>query len=200
MSDVLLQANQLGGAHFAPISFALYPGEILMVQGESGAGKSQLLRALADLDAHSGTIVLRDVEQQQMPASRWRRQVMYLPAESAWWDDYVDAHFAHRPPDAWFSALRLSSNLFTAPVSRLSSGERQRLAVLRSLVLAPDVLLLDEPTANLDNTTAQATAALLAEQIRAQGQAAVWVTHDPAEAERLGDRQLFMHSASSPQV
>ncbi|HHQ68915.1 MAG TPA: ATP-binding cassette domain-containing protein [Halothiobacillaceae bacterium] len=192
MSDAFFSVDAVRGANLRPVSFTLRPGEILMVQGESGVGKSQLLRALADLDAHEGKVVLNGVEQQQMPPSQWRRRVVYLPAESAWWDDYVDQHFTENLPETWWAALRLKPELFRAEVARLSSGERQRLAVARALVLKPKVLLLDEPTANLDAVTAKAVGELLSEQIKAQGSAGVWVTHDASEAARFADKQLYL--------
>lgn len=192
MSDAFFFVNSVRGANFSPVSFNLHPGEILMVQGESGAGKSQLLRALADLDAHEGEVALNGVDQQQMRPSQWRRRVVYLPAESAWWDDYVDQHFPEVLPESWWPALRLKPELFRAEVARLSSGERQRLAVARALVLRPQVLLLDEPTANLDVVTANAVGQLLSTQIKAQGSAGVWVTHDADEAARFADKQLYL--------
>jgi len=196
MPEPLLQVDDLRSNQIPPVSFRLVAGDILTVQGPSGVGKSQMLRALADLDDHEGKIRLDGVAQRDIPAVDWRRQVMLVPAESAWWADFVHEHFSRRPPDDWFDRLSLRYSLFEAPVERLSSGERQRLAVLRALILDPRVLLLDEPTANLDPDNSEAVVALVLEYLQRQGAAAVWVTHNHVERERLGGRTLDMEPVS----
>ncbi|MDG4867044.1 ATP-binding cassette domain-containing protein [Guyparkeria sp. 1SP6A2] len=178
---MLFEVKGLQGANVPPVSFALAARQVLTVRGESGVGKSQMLRALADLSPHEGEIRLSGTEQQAMPAAEWRQQVVLVPAESGWWADTVAEHFAARPPASWWERLRLSVALWDAPVERLSSGERQRLAVLRALVLEPRVLLLDEPTANLDQGNARAMAALLLDYVDEHDAAAVWVSHNPDE-------------------
>ncbi|WP_204742111.1 ATP-binding cassette domain-containing protein [Guyparkeria sp. SCN-R1] len=191
---MLFEVRGLCGPNVPPVSFALAAGEVLPVRGESGVGKSQMLRALADLSPHEGEISLEGVEQQSMPATDWRRQVALVPAESGWWADTVAEHFPARPSEAWWERLRLRAALWDSPVERLSSGERQRLAVLRALALEPRVLLLDEPTANLDRDNAEAMAGLLLDYLRDQGAAAVWISHDPREIDAHGDRWLEMTS------
>ncbi|HER34316.1 MAG: ATP-binding cassette domain-containing protein [Halothiobacillaceae bacterium] len=189
---MLFEVDGLRGANVPPVSFALPPGEVLTVQGESGVGKSQLLRALADLSPHEGEVRLDGVEQQAMPATQWRRQVGLVPAESGWWAETVGAHFARRPSETWWERLRLRPALWEAPVERLSSGERQRLAVLRALMLQPRVLLLDEPTANLDRDNAAAMAEVLLTFVREHDAAAVWISHDPREVSAHARRWLEM--------
>ena len=189
---MLFEVQNLQGRHVPEVSFALGGGEVLTVQGESGVGKSQMLRALADLSPHEGEVRLNGRAQHGMPATEWRRQVVLVPAESGWWAETVAAHFAQRPSDDWWERLRLRPDLWEAPVERLSSGERQRLAVLRALVLAPRVLLLDEPTANLDRENASAMAALLLEYVREHEAAAVWISHNPEEVRGHSSRWLEM--------
>lgn len=189
---MLFEVKGLQGAHVPPVSFALGEAEVLTVRGESGVGKSQMLRALADLSPHEGEIRLSGTEQQAMPATEWRRQVVLVPAESGWWAETVAAHFAARPPSSWWERLRLPAALWDAPVERLSSGERQRLAVLRTLVLEPRVLLLDEPTANLDQGNARAMADLLLDYVAEHAAAAVWVSHNPDEIAARGHKRLEM--------
>ena len=189
---MLFEVKDLCGPNVPRVSFALAAGEVLPVRGESGVGKSQMLRALADLSPHEGEISLAGVEQQSMPATDWRRQVALVPAESGWWADTVAEHFPSPPSEAWWERLRLRAALWESPVERLSSGERQRLAVLRALALEPRVLLLDEPTANLDRENAEAMARLLLDYLRDQAAAAVWISHDPREVDAHGDRWLEM--------
>ncbi len=189
---MLFEVRNLCGPNVPSVSFALAAGEVLPVRGESGVGKSQMLRALADLSPHEGEVSLEGVEQQSMPATDWRRQVVLVPAESGWWAETVAEHFPARPADDWWERLRLREALWESPVERLSSGERQRLAVLRALALRPRVLLLDEPTANLDRDNAEAMAGLLLDYLDEGRAAAVWISHDPREVASHGDRWLEM--------
>ncbi|ANJ67281.1 hypothetical protein A9404_07690 [Halothiobacillus diazotrophicus] len=187
-----LTVQNVAGPHLPVVSFHLADGDILTVRGPSGVGKSQLLRALADLSVHTGDIALDGVAQPAMAPAEWRRRVVYVPAESGWWADHVADHFPRQPPDDWLSRLSLKATLLDTPVERLSTGERQRLALLRALMLDPRVLLLDEPTANLDPRNSEAMTQLVAEYVRRQGAAAVWVTHDAAEGDLLDSKVLQM--------
>jgi phosphate-transporting ATPase len=173
-----------------PLAFDLAGGECLAVRGPSGAGKSLLLRALADLDPNDGELSLDGRRREAMPAPRWRRLVTYLPAEPGWWAETVGAHFADwLAAEPLVEALGLPAASRDWPVSRLSTGERQRLALVRALVQAPRVLLLDEPTAGLDETARDAVERLIARHL-ATGAAALWVTHDAGQARRLARRCL----------
>ena len=74
---------------------------------------------------------------------------------------------------------------------RLSTGERQRLGLVRALALRPRVLLLDEPTSGLDDTATEAVERLIRERLD-DGASVLWVTHDEAQARRLGRRSLWV--------
>jgi len=155
--------------------------------GPSGSGKTLLLRALADLDPHAGRVLLDGVEQGELSAAEWRRRVAYLPAESHWWADRVGAHF--RAVDATLlERLGFRPDVLEWEVARLSSGERQRLALARLLALGPQALLLDEPTANLDRDNRERVEALVADYLGERGALALWVSHDPDQARRVGTR------------
>jgi len=174
--------------------FTIDDGECLAVSGPSGAGKSLLLRAIADLDPNQGEIRTDKLIRSQVPAPQWRRAVSYLAAESGWWAETVAEHF----PDpaaarAQLNDLRLPSDCLNWPVSRLSSGERQRLALLRTLLLKPSVLLLDEPTAALDPASVAAVEQLLQAEL-ARGTSILLVSHDERQAERLARRRLRVES------
>lgn len=201
----MFRAEELGiPSLLAPISFRLDAQEVLMVSGVSGSGKSLLLRALADLEPHSGQAWLDSKEQAAFPSPVWRRRVMWFPAETAWWEDAVLAHYppaAIENDQAWLlsglSALGLSKSILKQPVAALSSGEKQRLALLRGLAFRPKVLLLDEVTANLDPNTTLAVEALVQAYLAEVGGCAVWVSHDPAQSERLASRQLTLSKISA---
>ena len=78
--------------------------------------------------------------------------------------------------------------MFDMPLSRLSTGERQRLALVRAVETSPDVLLLDEPTGPLDTNSTKRVEELLKQQLKA-GRAIVLVSHDPKQVSRLADRR-----------
>ena len=179
-----LRAAGLRSAHAGPFDLDLAPGACLAITGPSGAGKSLFLRMIADLDPHDGEAWLDGAARSAMPAPAWRRRVAYAAAEPGWWEDRVGAHFAAAPTDLLL-AMGLPTDILTRPVALCSTGERQRLALARTLCGDPAALLLDEPTGALDAAGVAAVEALLQTRLR-DGVAAVLVTHDPAQAARLG--------------
>ena len=117
-----------------------------------------------------------------------------MPAEPGWWAETVGEHFADRAAAAVvLKNLGFPDETKTWPISRLSTGERLRLALVRALMMRPKVLLLDEPTAALDAASVAAVESLIAAEMRA-GLAVLWVTHDPSQARRIADRQLVMEA------
>jgi len=188
----MLSVRDLGSSVLGPVSLEVATGECVAVMGASGAGKSQLLRAIADLDPNDGNVSLNGITRNAMPAHAWRRQVALVPAESGWWADIVGEHFAAAPADMrLLEALGLAAETLGWTVARLSSGEKHRLAILRALSLRPKVLLLDEPTASLDETSTERLEAVLRQQ-SADGVPIVLVTHDAAQAERLAAHVITM--------
>lgn len=201
----LLTLRGLKRLHVGPVDLALSAGECVSVMGHSGAGKSVLLRMVADLDPHEGDAFLAGGACSGMPAPAWRRQVGYVPADAGWWAETVAPHF---PPDFDFAVLLPAVGIEAAardwPVARLSTGERQRLALLRAMRPAVRVLLLDEPTSGLDPDAVAQVEALLRAHL-ARGGGLLLVTHDARQATRLAQRHFFIedgqlrpHDLSSP--
>lgn len=170
--------------HVGPIHCRVGPGECLSIMGASGAGKSVLLRMIADLDPHEGTMSLDGVSASTIPAPTWRAQVTYVAADSGWWSARVCDHFAPGTDFSTLAEVGIAADAGTWPVARLSTGERQRLALLRAVRPGTRVLLLDEPTSGLDADNALRVEALL-RRAMARGVAVVLVTHDAAQAARL---------------
>jgi putative ABC transport system ATP-binding protein len=190
----LLVVEGLKTAQIGPWSMRLQFGEILQVTGASGSGKSLLLRALADLDPSSGKMVLENQERGSITPTEWRRRVAYVPAETAWWYPRVDAHFpAGQDRDqaaVWAERFGLPEAALEWECERLSSGEKQRLGLLRALLNRPRVLLLDEPTANLDLDNSRRVERAVRSYLAEQQAGVIWVSHDSLQRGRLGGRIL----------
>jgi len=191
-----------------PVDLALAPGELVFVSGPSGSGKSLLLRAIADLDPHAGEARIDDMPRSTMPSPEWRRRVGLLPAESHWWEDGVGDHFRAQigvEPDQdptagrtglsdLLARLGFGAEVLGWSVARLSTGERQRLALARLLTNEPDVLLLDEATANLDPPNRDRVESIVQDYRRERKAAVLWVSHDPEQRRRLDGQRLIIRN------
>ncbi|RYF18500.1 MAG: ABC transporter ATP-binding protein [Oxalobacteraceae bacterium] len=185
----------LRSSHGGPFNLEVARGECVSVTGASGSGKSVLLRLIADLDPSTGEVSLDGWPRLEMPAPMWRRQVVYQAAEPGWWARTAGEHFeASVRPVVWrlLASLGIARSRLDAPIERLSTGERQRIALVRSLVHEPHVLLLDEPTASLDPASIAAVEVLFQDAL-ARGCSIVLVTHSIEQAKRIGHRHLVLH-------
>jgi ABC-type multidrug transport system ATPase subunit len=186
-----LRIERLATELIGPISLDIAAGECVALMGPSGAGKSLLLRAIVDLDPNTGHVAAGAHERGHMPASEWRKLVALVPAESGWWADRVGDHFPTGcNATVLVGRLGLAGSL-DWDVARLSSGERQRLALARALCRRPAALLLDEPTASLDDHATGLVEELIRERC-GDGMAVLLVTHDRPQAARLAKRVLHM--------
>ncbi len=209
-----LRLDRLGFMNRGPIDLTIEPGECVALAGPSGSGKTLMLRAIADLDPHEGRVYLGEDEAQQLPAPLWRHRVGLLPAESQWWHDRVGDHFAPVPGETtttgqagqaeragqpgqagqalggrnWLEELGFTDGVMDWDTSRLSTGEKQRLALVRLLRNRPHALLLDEPTASLDPENVDRVERLITELRHATRMPVLWVTHDAAQIARIADR------------
>jgi tungstate transport system ATP-binding protein len=180
-------------------------GEVLTLVGPSGAGKSTLLRLLNFLEPPtSGQI---DFEGARFDAETpvglaQRRRVTTVFQRPALLRMSVRDNVAYglrlrgeaRAAERADEALRQVGLLEFARggAGTLSGGEAQRVALARALAIAPDVLLLDEPTANLDPANVRLIEAAVLEHRRTRGCTCVWVTHNLAQARRVADRVGLM--------
>ncbi len=204
----LLQVRELLTAGMLrPVDLTIQGGQLWMLSGVSGIGKSQLLKAIADLIPHSGQAWLNGKAQADICADQWRQQVMYFPAETAWWKERVAEHFETLPTAEQLQDLGLNESFLQKNPDSLSSGEKQRLALLRGLVLKPQVLLLDEITANLDPASTLQVEAFLQQYIQTSlplaertlspvlpnegaTRAILWISHDVHQRQRLAHPEL----------
>ena len=186
----MLSVHNLSRPGLGPIKFGLAGGQVLAITGPSGAGKSLLLRALADLDPNTGEVKLDGEDRDSIAAPQWRRRVAYVAAESGWWADHVGSHFENQDLAAkLMPRVGLDGDALNWPVSRLSTGEKQRLSLVRTLIQKPQVLLLDEPTSALDEDSKNLVEDLLKSEAD-NGISLIIVSHDKAQVKRLNARVL----------
>jgi len=196
----VLRVDQVRIAHLPPLSFSVPDGECLAVEGPSGSGKTRLLRAIGDLDPVDGHIFLNGAERNEIPYGQWRQRVAYVAAEPGWWAPTAGDHLpGSQRVGRLVSSLGLAAAILKRPIAQLSTGERQRLALVRALAEEPIVLLLDEPTSALDAETALIVEELIRFECLA-GRSVVLVSHDTAQIERLAHArlQLARPGASTP--
>lgn len=185
MSELTIKGLSAPGVHVEEL--LLTSGTCIAIHGDSGSGKTLLMRAIADLDESTGDVRLDGVTRDQFSGPAWRRQVIYVAAESHWWHPQVRDHADHWQA-AHLATLGFSPDVLDWEVQRLSSGERQRLAIARALARQPKILLLDEPTANLDQGNTGHVEQLIDEWRQQTRGAVLWVSHDEAQRTRVAER------------
>lgn len=193
-------------AVFSQVTLDVAPGEFVAIVGESGVGKSTLLNCMAGLDSwDEGTVTLNGADLGTMTddqrALLRRRHVGFvfqafhvLPHLDVAQNVALPLLLLGEPDDARVQALLEAvglGGLGQRLPQQLSGGQLQRVAIARALVHRPGLLLADEPTGNLDPTTAAKVMDALIAQTRQHGAAMVLVTHSVAAAARA-DRVLHL--------
>ena len=186
---------------------AVHPGEVLALVGPSGAGKSTLLRLLAFLEAptsgalHYQQQLVRPGVWPDLAARRRVTMVFQRPqllrrsvfANVAYALELREGKVAGDDPRIGSILFRLGlGDLVVKPAQTLSGGELQRVALARALVFQPSVLLLDEPTANLDPGNIARIEAMVLAARQDWGTTVIIVTHNIFQARRLADRVALL--------
>ena len=189
---------------FHEATLALASGEFVALLGESGVGKSTLLNCIAGLDqADSGRIVIGGLDLQAMDddaRAKLRREKLgfvfqafhVLPHLTVAENVSLPLRLLGRHDEARVTTLLEAvglAGLGARLPAQLSGGQLQRVAIARAVVHAPALILADEPTGNLDPSTAERVRAVLRTQVREAGAACLLVTHSAAAAARA-DRVL----------
>ncbi len=196
MSAPRLRTTGLRSPLAGPFDLEVTAGECLAITGPSGSGKSLCLRMIADLDPNEGEVLIEGASRRSFAAPAWRRLVVYNAAEPGWWRERVRDHFRGdtlKFAQSMLPRLALTAELLDSEISRLSTGERQRMALIRALALRSPVLLLDEPTGALDQDSTDLVEMVLRERL-ARGTTILMVTHSTAQGERLAHHHLRMEN------
>jgi putative ABC transport system ATP-binding protein len=193
LANSVSYATPSGGQVLTGLDMALHPGELAWVRGPSGGGKSTLLRLLNRLISPSaGRIALSGQPIEAIPPTRLRRQVALVAQTPVMATGTVEhnltlsyslrAASGASPPSAetlaqWLERLSLSGVKLTDQAQALSVGQKQRVALARSLLMEPKVLLLDEPVSALDHDSRLIIERMAGEYREREGRAVIMVSH-----------------------
>lgn len=183
-----------GNDRFIKESGSILPGTILILQGPSGAGKSTLLKILARLiKADAGRAFFQGKDWNAYPANEWRLNINYLSQQPIMFAGSVEDNLfmpyklgivkeKRIPPNLdqikyGLERLGLSKEILKQTAKTLSGGEKARIALLRAIFLNPQVLLLDEPSAYLDQDSREMTMGFLSEWVNKESRGIVMVSH-----------------------
>ena len=184
---------------FNGLNMEIFDKELLVVTGPNGAGKSTLLATIAGLVNYDGTVLFDGVTVDRIPTNE--RKIGYLFQNLALFPHLnVASNIGYgmavkgdekteiaQSVDELLRLMRIEHLRDRYP-KNLSGGERQRVALARALAVSPEVLLLDEPFNSMDNGTCQCMRKEIRKIQKDLGITTVLVTHNPEEAEEMGDR------------
>lgn len=189
---------------FRDINIEAAAGESIGLIGASGQGKSTLLRCIAWLDkADEGVIRMEGIPQANFEPREWRKQILYVAQQAIMLpgtllDNMKTVSKLHKQDydaelaNMLLAKVGLQGLELDKPAAELSGGEKQRLALVRSMLLKPKVLLLDEVTSALDANSMQLVERLLAEWRDEEGTTCIWISHDFKQVKRVCDTVWFM--------
>jgi tungstate transport system ATP-binding protein len=186
-------------------SFNFTSGRTYVLQGPNGSGKSTLFRALALLEQpDSGRVEYCDGGRILAAGLELRRRITLVLPSTGIFNTTVFKNVAYglkiRGISRAESEARVNDTLVAVGLAHkkgqwaaeLSSGETKRLGIARAMVIKPEVLMLDEPTANIDPANTEIIESIILKMKQERSATILMITHDTAQAERLGDDLLFM--------
>ncbi|MCU7878201.1 MAG: ABC transporter ATP-binding protein [Candidatus Thiodiazotropha sp. (ex Lucinoma borealis)] len=189
------------------IELVLCPGECNLLSGGNGAGKTTLLRILSGLEKPDSSRIDIGNGFQSWRRSRadLQKNVLYLHQQPYMFDGSVRYNLGYALPGGLPKQLRNNmidsaidwaelNHLHDTPAKSLSGGERQRVSLARAWLRNPQILLLDEPTANLDQEARRRTLDLL-RSFKKEGISLLLASHDPIHFSSLIDRHLHLYDS-----
>jgi ABC-type sulfate/molybdate transport systems ATPase subunit len=206
-----IELKNIGNHVFSNLNMKVFDGELLVVLGPNGAGKTTLLNIIAGLVSYEGTVLFDGVPVDKTPTND--RQIGYLFQNLALFphlDVASNVSYSLRingkkeeeimqEVDELLGLVKIEHLKHRYP-KNLSGGEKQRVALARALATSPKVLLLDEPFNSLDNGMCKCLRREIREIQRKMGITTVFVTHNLADAEEMGDRIVTLNSGKIKQV
>lgn len=175
------------------ITFEVQEGEVITLTGPSGSGKSTILKLIGSLFTPTqGTITYKGKNLEKINPLDYRKEVSYFFQNAALFDqtvkDNLEFPFTIRDQEideekikAYLEKVELSDDYYDKPVTELSGGEKQRIALIRNLMFEPRVLLLDEITSSLDAKNRSIILGMLDDLNKKKQVTILKVTHDEAE-------------------
>ncbi|CAI3922627.1 ATP-binding cassette domain-containing protein [Commensalibacter papalotli (ex Botero et al. 2024)] len=192
--DSVLSIKKISALDQGPYSLEVASGDCIVITGESGVGKSVFLRMIADLIPNQGQVFLDDKERNFFPAPEWRKRVTYIAAESGWWAQTVKEHFANLDlVRYWLPKFNLKETLLDADILQLSTGEKQRMALLRAISAKVRFLLLDEITSALDPKTVLVVEKCV-QELQQQNIGTLLVSHNMEQVQRLATKHYQLRT------
>lgn len=200
-----------GNTLLKPCSGHLSAGDRVVLQGASGSGKSLLLRSLARLNHyHCQSLELKGQVSSKLSVRQWRQQVALVTQQAVMINGSVKDNlclpysfknhqkqtFDKQKIIGTLAAFGKAKGFIERDINQLSGGERQIINLLRTWQLAPDVLLLDEPTAALDTDSRDTLQQLLLDWVAEidTRRAFLWISHDKEQAQRIATRHWQMQN------
>jgi ABC-type phosphate transport system ATPase subunit len=193
------------------IDLEVKKGEIIALVGPSGSGKSTLLRTLNRLiELDSGEILFKGKKITKLDPVKLRRNAILVPQESVMLPGTVQDNIEYGPRLAGMEKecsvsgclvdAGLTAEFSKKDASKLSGGEKKRVALARALALKPQVLLLDEPTVGVDPKKVEKMERTILDIARNRKLTVIWVTHDVPQAVRVSDRIANLKSGRVKEV
>ncbi|WP_196593886.1 ABC transporter ATP-binding protein [Pectinatus sottacetonis] len=186
------------------ISLAIEPGSIVGIAGPSGSGKSSLLRLMNLLESPTeGTILYKDKNIMEYDPMELRSQVGYVLQKPYIFAGTVEDNLVYAynlrnlKPDKteilkFMEKLNLTPDFLNKKRSEMSGGEQQRIALIRSLLIKPQVVLLDEITAALDENNTMILENFIKNLNQTLGITVIFVTHNPGQLKRLSQKVIYI--------
>lgn len=194
-----------GKAILKNISVSIEPGDFISLVGPSGSGKSTFLKLCSHLiSPTSGDIFFKNKNMLQYNPTELRKSIAYCFQTPHLFGDRVlenikfpfavrNEKYNHKRVEKLFSLFGMSTDYLNRKVQNLSGGEKQRIALIRSLIFKPEILLLDEVTSALDEKNTQIVEKVIA-SLNKEGITLLWITHNPKQAIKYANKVLTIEA------